>query len=117
MTKCNLVRDPTCNSRMPSPDFRDVTSRNPADPWKPRRLFAELAWTFNFAAVGAALCGLPFHLVTFLTASPYSSVYLRAGIPSPAVTPGAGWYAVAVAVRVRLVTLMPSSATATYPSS
>ena len=89
------------------PQIRTVTSQNPAERWKPRRLFNELLWSSVFAGVGAALCGLPFHLTSFLLLGHYASAYAHPGIANHAATPGAGWYVVAVAFLVRLVTLIP----------
>jgi Zn-dependent protease with chaperone function len=81
-------------AELTSPAFRTVTSHSLAETWKPRRIFKELLWTAIFSAAGAILCGLPFHLLPYLTMRAYTS-------------PGAGWYAVAVAVFVRLIALMP----------
>ena len=90
-----------------SPEVRAVTSQNPAQRWKPGRVYKELLWTGIFTGAGATLCGLHFHLLPYLLASSFSSAYARAGIHNPFSTPGAGWYAVAVAVTVRFLSLVP----------
>jgi Zn-dependent protease with chaperone function len=90
-----------------SPEVRAVTSQNPAERRKPQKLYNELFWTSVFAGVGATLLGLPFHLMTYFLASSNPSLYARAGIHNAFSTPGAGWFAVGVAVLVRFVTLFP----------
>ncbi len=90
-----------------SPETRAVTCQNPAERRKPKKLFSELVWTGIFSAVGATSCGLPFHLLPYLVASSNPSFYARAGIPAAFSTPGAGWFAVAVAVITRFITLFP----------
>jgi len=94
-------------AELTSPELRAVTAGNPADRWKPKKLFGELLWTTIFAAVGATLCGLPFHLLTYLL-SRHNPIYARLGLANPFHTPGAGWYAVAVAVLVRVITIVPN---------
>jgi len=94
-------------AELTSPEVRAITSQDPAERWKPKKLFNELLWTGIFAGVGAILCGLPFHLLPYLLASSYASFYARAGIHNPFSTPGVGWFAVAVAVLIRFITLLP----------
>jgi Zn-dependent protease with chaperone function len=86
-----------------SPEIRTVTSANPANLWKRKRLFTELLWTAIFTGVGATLCTLPFHLLPYL----FSASYARLAIANRFHTPGAGWYAVFVAVTVRFLTIVP----------
>jgi Zn-dependent protease with chaperone function len=86
-----------------SPELRTVTSTNPASQWKRKKLFSELLWTAIFSGVGASLCTLPFHFLPYL----FSASYSRMGIANPFHTPGAGWYAVFVAVTVRFITIVP----------
>jgi len=95
-------------AELTSPELRAITSSNPADLWKPKKLINELLWTAIFAAVGATLCGLPFHLLQYLLFSRQASFYARLGIANPFHSPGAGWYAVAVAALVRLITVVPN---------
>jgi hypothetical protein len=45
--------------------------------------------------------------MTYFLASSNPSLYARAGIHNAFSTPGAGWFAVGVAVLVRFVTLFP----------
>ena len=86
-----------------SPEIRSVTSSNPAQLWKRKKLFTELLWTAIFTGVGATLCALPFHLLPYVL----SASYARLGIAHRFHTPGAGWYAVFVAVTVRFITIVP----------
>ena len=74
-------------AELSSPEIRTVTSSNPANLWSPKKLFTELLWTAIFTGAGATICALPFHL--------------------PFHTPGAGWYAILVAVAVRFITIVP----------
>jgi Zn-dependent protease with chaperone function len=90
-----------------SPELRAVTSHSLAERRKPKKVFNELLSTAILSAVGATLCGLPFHLLPYLLFASRSSVYARVGISNPFHTPGAGWYAVAVAVLVRFITMVP----------
>jgi Zn-dependent protease with chaperone function len=90
-------------AELSSPEIRTVTSANPANFWKRQRLFTELLWTAIFTGVGATLCTLPFHLLPYL----FSASYARLGIANRFHTPGAGWYAVFVAVTVRFITIVP----------
>lgn len=98
---------PSQLAELTSPEVRAVTSQNPAERRKPQKLYNELFWTAVFAGVGATLCGLPFHLATYFLASSNPSIYARAGVHNSFSTPGAGWFAVGVAVLVRFVTLVP----------
>jgi len=74
-------------AELSSPEIRTVTSSNPANFWSLKKLFTELLWTAIFTGAGASICALPFHL--------------------PFHTPGAGWYAILVAVAVRFITIVP----------
>lgn len=98
---------PSQLAELTSPEVRAVTSQNPAERRKPQKLYNELFWTAVFASVGATLCGLPFHLLTYFLSSSNPSLYARAGVNNAFSTPGAGWFAVGVAVLVRFVTLFP----------
>lgn len=95
-------------AELASPEVRSVTSHIPGQQWKPKKLFRELLWTAVFAGVGAVMCGLPFHLLPYLLASTFGSVYARAGIHYAFSSPGAGWFAVGVAVFVRFITILPT---------
>ena len=90
-------------AELSSPEIRTVTSANPANFWRRKRLFTELLWTAIFTGVGATLCTLPFHLLPYL----FSASSARLGIANRFHTPGAGWYAVFVAVTVRFITIAP----------
>ena len=94
-------------AELTSPEVRAVTSQIPGQQWKPKKVFKELLWTAILAGAGAVLCGLPFHLLPYLLSSAYGSVYARAGIHYAFSTPGAGWFAVGVAVLVRFITIVP----------
>jgi len=94
-------------AELTSPGVRSITSQNPASRWRPRKLFNELVLTGIFSGAGAVICGLPFHLLPWLLTASYGAAYARAGILKPFSTPGAGWYAVAVAVLVRFIMLVP----------
>src|SRR5262249_15015473 len=89
-------------------EVRAVTSHNPGERWKPKKFFKELFWTAIFAGAGAVLCGLPFHFLPYLLASAYRSIYARAGIHYAISSPCAGWFAVAVAMVVRFITILPA---------
>ena len=90
-------------AELSSPEIRTVTSANPANFWRRKRLFTELLWTAIFTGVGATLCTLPFHLLPYL----FSASSARLGITNHFHTPGAGWYAVFVAVTARFITIAP----------
>ena len=94
---------PTELATLTSPQIRAVTSQVPASRWTPRRIYGEVVWTGIFTAVAATVCGLPFHLTDFLVSRNFLSL-------SPAQnfsTPGAGWYAVTVAVAARFIVIIP----------
>lgn len=99
---------PTQLAELTSPEVRAVTSHTPGEKWKPKKLFKELLWTAVFAAAGAVMCGLPFHLLPYLLTSAFHSAYARAGIHTPFSSPGTGWFAVGVAVFVRFITILPT---------
>jgi len=90
-------------AELSSPGIHAVTSSNPAQFWKRRKLFTELLWTAIFTGAGATLCTLPFHLLPYL----FSASYVRMGLAAHFSSPGAGWYAVFVAVTIRFVTIVP----------
>jgi len=87
-----------------SPEVRAVTASVPGAIWKPGKLLAELAATGFIAGLGAALCGLPFHIWAFL----FRAGYERLGIHNISSTPGAGWFVVATAMLVRFLSLIPA---------
>ena len=87
-----------------SPRIRAVTSQVPASRWTPRRIYGEVVWTGIFTALAATLCGLPFHFTEFLLS--LNTLYLGSA-PNSFSTPGAGWYAVAVAVATRFIIIIP----------
>jgi Zn-dependent protease with chaperone function len=85
-----------------SPQIGAVTGAIPR--YTPKKVFSELYLTAIFAAVGAILCGLPFHFLAFLFGRLNESL---AGI-TPIHSPGSGWYVVAVALVVRFIALIPA---------
>ena len=87
-----------------SPRIRAVTSQVPASRWTPRRIYGEVVWTGIFTALAATLCGLPFHFTEFLLS--LNTLYLGSA-PNFFSNPGAGWYAVAVAVATRFIIIIP----------
>ena len=95
-------------AELASPEVRSITSHIPGEQWKRKRLFKELYLTGIFAGAGAIMCGLPFHLLPYLLASAFGSVYARSGIHYAFSSPGAGWFAVGVAVFVRFITILPT---------
>ena len=86
-----------------SPQLGAVTFDGVHKKGKSGKVFQELLWTTIFAAVGAALCGLPFHFMQFL----FSGVDERLGRVAVR-SPGPGWYVVAVAVTVRFIAMIPA---------
>jgi len=86
-----------------SPQPRTVTCAVPGAMWKSGKLFGELLATAWIGALGAMLCGLPFHLMQYLTAPSLT----RLGIPEEYHSPGAGWFVVLAASLVRLLSLIP----------
>jgi Zn-dependent protease with chaperone function len=95
-------------AQLASPQIRAVTSQKPGANWKPRRLAGELLWTAIFTGVGATLCGLPFHLTPFLLNLVNPAFYSNIGIQNHFSSPGAGWFAVLVAVLIRFVIITPA---------
>ena len=98
---------PGAMAALGSPQMRAVTSKSPAERWRPRRVWNELVWSGILAAVGGVLCGLPFHLTAFFTTKMYAGAFAQARMAQWASTPGAGWYVVAVAMAVRLAMFVP----------
>jgi Zn-dependent protease with chaperone function len=94
-------------SNLTSPQVRAITSQSLRAQWNSRRVTNELIWTALFAAVGATLCGLPFHLtevfINLLNPALYANIALQNHVSSA----GAGWFAVAIAVLVRFFTMLP----------
>ena len=90
-------------AELSSPELRTVTSSNPANLWSPKKLFTELLWTAIFTVAAATICALPFHLLPTL----FSASHARLGMTNPFHTPGAGWYAILVAVAARFITIVP----------
>lgn len=87
-----------------SPTVRNVTCTVPGALWKSGKLFNELLATAWIAALGAMLCGLPFHLMAYLTWPSRFGV----PIPNPFHSPGAGWFVVLAAPLVRFLALIPT---------
>jgi hypothetical protein len=85
-----------------TPVVRAVTCAVPGALWKPGKLFNELLATAWIAALVAMLCGLPFHLIAYLTSPAYSGLGLL-----PWSSPGAGWFVVLAAPLVRFLSLIP----------
>jgi Zn-dependent protease with chaperone function len=85
-----------------SPEPRSVTSAIPGSVLKGAKMLKELFVMGLLAAITAVLFGLPFHLIAFLTSSTYSGL----GLPVFH-SPGAGWYAVILAVLVRWLIVIP----------
>ena len=90
-----------------SPQVRAVTSQSPGATWKPKRLYGELLWTAIFTGVAAALCGLPLHLTEFLINLVNPVLYSNISLENHFFSPGAGWFAIAIAVLIRFVTFIP----------
>jgi Zn-dependent protease with chaperone function len=82
-----------------SPNIGAVTGADLSKRWKPGKIVQELLLTGILASFGAVLCGLPFHLLSFLLPTTQAV---------PLHSPGAGWYVIVVAVTVRLIALIPS---------
>lgn len=87
-----------------SPALVNVTS-SPLGAALKKKIGKELVFMAMFAAVGAGLLGLHFHLIQYLTFA--ASPRLRELLPVRPLTPGAGWYAVSVSVLIRWVTAIP----------
>ncbi len=91
---------PETLAKLESPQLREVTSQAPGALLKGDKLFKELFLTAIFAAMVAALFGLPFHLIAFLN---------RFAVPGQGPLPGAGagWFVVAAALAIRLFQIAP----------
>jgi len=87
-----------------SPTVRNVTCAVPGALWKSGKLVNELLATAWIAALGAMLCGLPFHLTAYLTSPNRFGV----PVPNPYHSPGAGWFVVLAAPLVRFLSLIPT---------
>ena len=94
-------------ANLTSPQVRAVTSQSPGAVWKPKRLYGELIWTAIFTGVAATLCGLPLHLTEFLLSLLNPMLYSNISLQNRFGSPGAGWFAMAVAVAIRFVTFIP----------
>jgi Zn-dependent protease with chaperone function len=90
-----------------SPQVRAITSQSLRAQWNSRRVTNELIWTALFTAVGATLCGLPFHLTEFFINLLNPALYSNIALQNHASLAGAGWFAVAIAVFARLFTMLP----------
>jgi len=95
-------------AELTSPEIRAVTSQSFQERWTARRVSNELLWTAIFTAVAAALCSLPFHFTAFLIGLTNPDFYPYFGGQNHFASPGAGWFAVAIAVLVRLLTMTPA---------
>jgi len=87
-----------------SPTVRNVTCAVPGALWKSGKLFTELLTTAWIAALGAMLCGLPFHLMAYL----FSPSRFGVPVADPYHSPGAGWFVVLAAPLVRFLSLIPA---------
>jgi Peptidase family M48 len=94
-------------ANLTSPQVRAITSQSLRAQWNSRRVSNELIWTALFTAVGATLCGLPFHLAEFFISLLNPALYSNIALRNHASSPGAGWFAVAIAVLVRFLTMFP----------
>ena len=94
---------PDLLATLTSPQLGAVTFDGVNKIGKSSKVFRELLFTTIFAAVGAALCGLPFHFMQFV----FSGVDERLGRVAVH-SPGAGWYVVAVALTVRFIAMIPA---------
>lgn len=95
-------------AELASPQIRSVTSQGIQSHWTSKKIFGELLWTAIFTAAAAALCNLPFHLNAFLINLTIPDFDPNVGIKTHFSSPGAGWFAVAVAVLVRFITMIPT---------
>jgi len=94
-------------ANLTSPQVRAITSQSLRAQWNSRRVTNELIWTALFTAVGATLCGLPFHLTEFLINLLNLALYSNIALQNHVSLAGAGWFAVAIAVLVRFFTMLP----------
>jgi heat shock protein HtpX len=90
--------------KLSAPAVRTVTAAIPGFRGQNSKLFSELFITSWIAALAAMLCGLPFHLMSYLMAPGN----FGARIPNLYHSPGAGWFVVFVAALVRLLSLIPA---------
>ena len=90
-------------STLSSPVTRGVTCAVPGAMWTLGKLLKELFATAWIAALGALLCGLPFHLMAYLM----SGANAKLGMPAIH-SPGAGWFVVLAAAMVRYLSLIPA---------
>jgi Zn-dependent protease with chaperone function len=93
---------PPLLANLHSPELPSVTSAIPGSALKGAKMLKELFLMGILAAITAALFGLPFHLIAFLT----SPALVRLGLPTFH-SPGVGWYAVALSVLVRWLIVIP----------
>jgi Zn-dependent protease with chaperone function len=84
-------------ANLTSPQVRSVTSQHLRAQWNSRRVTNELIWTAIFTGVAATLCGLSFHLAEFFIALMNPMLYSNL----------AAQLAVAIAVLVRFLTMLP----------
>jgi len=91
---------PEALAKLESPQLREVTSQAPGALLRGDKLFKELFLTAVFAAMTAALFGLPFHLLAFLTRLPLPG-------QGPLPRAGAGWFVVGAALAIRLFQIAP----------
>jgi Zn-dependent protease with chaperone function len=94
-------------ANLTSPQVRAITSQGLRAQWNSRRVTNELIWTALFTAVGATLCGLPFHLTEFFINLFNPALYSNIALQNHVSSAGAGWFAVAIAVLVRFLTMLP----------
>jgi hypothetical protein len=94
-------------AELSAPQIRAITSQSLCARWTSKKVFNELTWTGIFTAVGASLCGLPFHFTLFLINLANPALYSNIALERHVSPPGAGWFAVTVAVAIRFLTLLP----------
>jgi len=86
-----------------SPALGVVTGGVPGKGMSAQKVLKELISVAILATIGAVLCGLPFHLLSFVFSAVNPPLAKLAVFQSP----GAGWYVVAVASFVRFIVMIP----------
>lgn len=87
-------------AKLDIPQTGAVTAQAPGAALKGGKLLNELFLVGVFAVIVAALFGLPFHLMAFLTRMPARGHAAFSGA-------GAGWYAVAAGLAIRIFQIAP----------
>src|SRR5262249_33155829 len=91
---------PDALAKLETPQLRDVTSQAPGASLQGKKFVNELFLTGLFAVVIAAVFGLPFHLMAYLSA------FALPG-QNPFGGAGAGWYALTAGLLIRLFQVAP----------